>query len=352
MNDERRYQEEVNEAPERPDFFKVMEGNDWMVEASTIPMRRKLAGDLWYEGENAVLFADSNSGKSVLAVQIADAISRGDAVGPLELTAQAQKVLYFDFEMDSPQFYHRYSINGQSPYKWNANLLRVEISEDAEFPHGNFTQFICDQIERVMLYFDAKIGIIDNISYLNDQLDKGKEATPLIKMLKAIKRKHGFSFLILAHMPKRMGSKPITKNDLSGSKQIINLVDSAFAIGDSRKQTDLHYIKQVKSRNAKYAYDKDNVLVCRLIKTENFLGFEFMETDLELNHIEAADPMSRERLIERIKRDIPQGKSARSIAEETGFSHTTVNRLIKNLVESGELKDGRNGTVPDVTHIP
>jgi hypothetical protein len=48
------------------------------------------------------LFADTNVGKSILAVQVADQISRGTYVdGRLKTESDAQKVVYFDFELTS-----------------------------------------------------------------------------------------------------------------------------------------------------------------------------------------------------------------------------------------------------------
>lgn len=349
--EEKKFQEEVNLPNPLEDYFKVRTGTEWMDEAQHIPIRRKLAGELWFEGENAVLFADSNAGKSILAVQIADSIARGVPLDPLDLTAQAQPVVYFDFEMESPQFLARYSIDGQNPYQWCKNFIRVEINEDAQCPKGNFTQFICDAIEYVMQRTGAKVGIIDNISFLNDELEKSKAAAPLIKMLKAVKKKNGFSFLILAHTPKRLCTRPITKNDLSGSKQIMNLIDSAFAIGDSRQEMNLHYIKQIKSRNAKYRYDKDNVLLCRIIKDANFLRFEFLGEALEIDHLESPDPMPKDKIIDIIKRDYPKGRSARSIAERVGYSHTTINRIVADLIREGELQERGSGNLPDVTEF-
>ena len=41
---------------------------------------RALWDSFWYEGELSCLFADSNVGKSILAVQIADRIARTDNV--------------------------------------------------------------------------------------------------------------------------------------------------------------------------------------------------------------------------------------------------------------------------------
>ena len=46
---------------------------------------------LWYEGEICILFADTNVGKSILAVQIGDSISRGKAIRGFEIEAKRQK---------------------------------------------------------------------------------------------------------------------------------------------------------------------------------------------------------------------------------------------------------------------
>lgn len=72
-----------------------------------------LFGSLWYEGEVACLFADSNVGKSILAVQI------GQAVAELE-----RKVLYYDFEMQDDMVGQRYMSDGGEPYAFHKNLLR------------------------------------------------------------------------------------------------------------------------------------------------------------------------------------------------------------------------------------
>ena len=137
-------------------------------------------------------------------------------------------------------------------------------------------------------------------------------------------------------------------NDLSGSKQIMNLVDSAFAIGDSKQENGLHYIKQVKSRNARYQFDKDNVLVCRIVKEDNFLKFVIRGTALELDHLESAEPMNREKLYDLIKREYPKGKSARSIADQAGYSHTTINKIVAELIRNGQLKERGNGNLTEM----
>lgn len=51
-----------------------------------------------------------------------------------------------------------------------------------------------------------------------------------MKQLKTLKNKYDLSLLILAHTPKRDLSKQLTRNDLQGSKMLINFCDSCFAI--------------------------------------------------------------------------------------------------------------------------
>ena len=159
-----------------------------MERARSKPIQKKLVGDLWYENEATVMFAETNAGKSIFAVQIADSISRGVGIGPLEFTSEAQPVVYFDFELNDRQFSIRYTIDGQNPYVWDDNFIRVELDPDAEYPMGNYCLYVCDQIETVMLEVNARAAIIDNITYLNDELEKSKAALPLMKQLKVIKQ--------------------------------------------------------------------------------------------------------------------------------------------------------------------
>ena len=249
-----KYQEEVlDESIQKP--FVMRRANEWIDLAKNCPVQERLFGDLWFENEIAVLFAETNAGKSILAVQIADSISSGIPIEPFGLSAKAQIVVYFDFELSDKQFEARYSIEGKEHYMFDSKLIRVEINPDAEVPCGDYTQYICEAIEACITEVRAKVAIIDNITYLNDELEKAKDALPLMKMLKAIKKKHNLSFLILAHTPKRDKSRPLSKNDLQGSKMIINFVDSAFVIGESALGKDMRYIKHLKARNTSRMYD-------------------------------------------------------------------------------------------------
>ena len=66
--------------PESVGMMTIKTANLTILEASQQPAPRALWKSFWYEGELSCLFADSNVGKSILAVQIADRIARTDIV--------------------------------------------------------------------------------------------------------------------------------------------------------------------------------------------------------------------------------------------------------------------------------
>src|SRR3978361_1214440 len=92
------------------ELFTIRTANTWLQEASKRPVPKMLFGKFWYETELCILFADSNLGKSILAVQIANAISNGESIGPFTCDAETQPVLYCDFELTDKQFEARYSV--------------------------------------------------------------------------------------------------------------------------------------------------------------------------------------------------------------------------------------------------
>lgn len=335
--------------------FISKSANEWMNQAKIKPIQKRLFGDLWFENELAILFAETNAGKSILAVQIADSITTGTAIWPFQLDAQRQRVVYFDFELSEKQFEKRYSVNGVDHYVFDENLIRVENNPYADYPDGDYASFICDSIEECILHFNAKVAIIDNITYLNDELEKSKDALPLMKLLKNIKLKHNLSILILAHTPKRDLSRPLNKNDLQGSKMIMNFIDSAFVIGESAKDKSMRYIKHLKARNSCLVYCSENVLSCRIVMDFNFLKFIFMEECKESEHLVEKVRMEQEKLIETTKDLHSKGYGSRFIADVVGVSHSTINRLIRELKSKGEIvpmESGTFGSNADCSSVP
>ncbi|MEO8853520.1 MAG: AAA family ATPase [Ginsengibacter sp.] len=329
-NDAEETLQEINEAKESKGLFTVKTAARWIEQAKKRPIPKMLFGEFWHEGEICILFADTNLGKSILSVQIGNSISKLEMIPGFKLESEKQSILYFDFELSDKQFENRYSIKFENHYCFDGNFIRVEINPDADIPDGSsFEDYLNHSLDRSIKETGAKILIIDNLTYLKNETEKAKDALPLMKHLKALKSKYGLSILALAHTPKRDLSKPITRNDLQGSKMLINFCDSSFAIGESSTDKNLRYLKQIKARNTEIIYDAENVCVCQISKPENFLQFEFINFGTEREHLKQFTEKDRESLIEKSKELSQKGFSQRQISGELNISLGAVNKYLK-----------------------
>jgi predicted ATP-dependent serine protease len=300
-------------------LFAIKPMNNFIEDAKHRPIPNKLFHEFWYENEVCILFADTNLGKSLLAMQIANDLS------------QKMKVLYFDFELSDKQLEKRYSNEFTNHFTFNENLIRAEISTDSDFnEETEYEKYLLEQIEKSIISANAKVVIIDNISYLATETEKQKTALPLMKMLNRLKKQNNISILVLAHTPKRDNSKPIGKNDLAGSKSLINFCDSSFAIGESIKDSSIRYLKHIKVRFTEKCYDENNVCVYEITKAnENFLQFEFIGYSTEQEHLKIVTAKDKENIIAKVKELNTTGMSQRLIAKELQISLGTVNKYLK-----------------------
>ncbi|HMJ46812.1 MAG TPA: AAA family ATPase [Ferruginibacter sp.] len=302
-------------------LFKVKTSNQWLLDASSRPVPKALYQSLWFEDEICVLFAETNLGKSILAVQIG-----------VEIAAN-QKIIYFDFELTDKQFERRYSEDFTNHYTFPENFLRAEIDpEEVEYAIAGFKtmeDYLINSIERVVIETGAKVLIIDNLTYLRTETEKAKDALPLMKQIKALKNKYWLSILCLAHTPKRDLSKSITQNDLAGSKMLMNFCDSSFAIGSSTQDKATRYIKQIKVRNSEFLFDSENVAIYQIEKPFNFVHFSSKGFSSEREHLKQMTEQDRENIIRKVKELSVQGLSQREIAANLYISVGSVNNYLK-----------------------
>lgn len=311
--------------------FVTKPANQWIEEAKSRPIPNMLFGELWYEGEVCILYADTNTGKSILGVQIADSISKGRSIYNFKLEVQPQKVVYLDFELSDKQFEKRYSNHYRDHYIFSENFHRAEINTELELPKNFKTveEYLIYSISPIIEIEKPKVLIIDNITYLGTDNEKAKDALMLMKELKAIGKKCNVSILVLAHTPKIDLSKPITKNDLAGSKMLMNFCDSAFAIGISKEGTSIRYLKQIKQRNTECVYHANNIALFEIKLDYNFLKFDFIGFDEEANHlIQSITKDKNLRNLEIIELH-QQGLSNVEIADRLGISEGTVRYQLK-----------------------
>lgn len=293
--------------------------NQWIAEASHRETPKELFYELWYEGEMTILFATSGAGKSLLACQIGNNLSTTGTV------------LYLDCELSDKQFQVRYTDAEGNLFAFNEKFIRMELNTEAERPDKmNEEEFLMSGIEQAVASTGAKILIVDNITYLRSDTEKSKDALPLMKALKQLKKKYNLSLLILAHTPKRDMTKPLTENDLFGSVMQKNFADAMFAIGVSTTDSTLRYVKQIKERSTEKIYGEDNVIVYQVERVGAFLGFVFLQYGKESDYLKQVTEPSKMELEETIYRLHEQGKSYREIAGEVHVSKSKVERLIKN----------------------
>lgn len=317
---------------ENLNLFKIMPVNKYLEQAKLRPIPKMLFSEFWYENEICFLFADTNLGKSLLSVQIGNSISRGQNIPGFKMEAQRQRVLYYDFELSDKQFQIRYSDKDQNLYSFDNFFLRAEMNPYSEIPPSfqDFESYLIQSIEQNIIEQKTKVIIIDNITYLKNETEKAKNALPLMKELKRLKEKYQLSILVLAHSPKRDQTKPLSRNDLAGSKMLMNFCDSSFAIGESIKDNNLRYLKQIKARNTENLYNSENVCLCRIEKLDKFLGFHFFDFDSEYEHLRTISKKDKEELeknIIELKQTEPN-LSLRQIAKKYNTSHQTVKRTL------------------------
>lgn len=305
--------------PLKVGMFTIKSFNQTLIDAAKDKEPAKLFDEFWFEGETCSLFADSNVGKSILAVQIARNISSN------------QKVLYFDFELNEYHFKRRYSDDETGElYKFPPNLFRVSLNYMMDaYSAEELPDQIMYNIEKSVKETGATIIIIDNLTWIAYNSRSAKMASELMKRLTAIKVQYGLSMLILAHTPKRNMSKPITQNDMGGSRMLMNFLDSAFAIGCSAKDPAIRYIKQVKVRYAEMKYGEDNVWLCVIEKIRSFLLFRKIGNGMESEHLKRRKNEDKQAVIAKIKSMRSAGATLREIADELGMTIPTVDRWSK-----------------------
>jgi hypothetical protein len=320
------------------EFLTIKSANEWMDEAKSKPIPKMIFGPFWYEEELCILFADTNQGKSLLAVQIIDSVTKGLSTLGLEMELKASRVIYFDLELTSKQFEMRYAQYDRERdvlfdhFDFSELFLRAEINpngfdEDIE----EYESFLFKEIENQAAKSGAKILVIDNLSCVISDNEKARNTTPFLIRLNNLKKIHGWSILLIAHTPKRNLFAPISRNDIQGSKSFINLIDSCFAVGESQKDPSIKYLKQIKVRYGAFQFPAENVLVCKIGKDTNFSSFKYLERGKESDHLKQLNPIDKAQIKTRAFELKNEGYTNVKIAEELGVSEGAVRKWLKRV---------------------
>ena len=310
--------------------------NQYIEEVKNLSIPNQLFGNFWYEGEVCILFSSTGRGKSILAVQIADSISRGKSIFNFENSLEPTRIAYLDIELYGKLVEHRYSDNFSHHYQFSENFFRLDINPSAIDENTSLADQVLIDIVRISKEHSIKIFIIDNITALITDFEKSRNAVKLMKQLYNLKKDRGLSFLVLAHTPKIDSTKEITSDHLAGSKVLMNLCDSAFAIGQSITNESVRYLKQIKARYGPIEYGTNNVIKCFIEKAaDNMLKITYDCTAKEILFLSTyrdSDKQARAEMIVKLKDE--KEMTFENIGKELGMSKGAANKIYHKTIKN------------------
>lgn len=313
-------------------LFKFEDPND-VIKSSSIVPSKSLLGELWQEGELAILFGPTNVGKSILAVEIADAIASGGSVlaGKLKSEVGPTNVLYIDLEMNATKFKKRFDGREFSP-----NFRRV-VRDRSQYSSKTLRSKAIPEIKELLKVSQAKVIIIDNLSFIQADNTKANDAADIINDFLDLRDSERVSILLLSHTTKFPRGISIEYTNLAGSAFMSHGLDSLFAVNKAADKT--FYIKQLKQRDGAEVYGADNVIHCYIDLTESGLRVKEIGTIEEWKILDRSSEDKSERN-EKIIKDYKSGAgSIRDLAERYELSKSTIGEIIKGALPSEDDPD-------------
>ncbi len=279
-----------------------------------------LFDEFWRGGELALLFGPSGSGKSVLAVQVADALARGRPLDGFQMPRGRRRVLYVDLEHSDTQFGIRYSHstpNMRSPkaYKFAENLYRDRPPPDDD---------IVDWVRAEVLENRFQVVVVDALSAIRRTHDGTRETLAMMRRLKPLRDELGISILVLtdSEPPRRSGR--VGEYGLGRSRILCGVADSVFALAKDEDARDEWRLVHTRSRSASIFWDVETGPLGSVTRLAGgLLGFRFdgrFTPDMD---------DEKRRLIRRVRSMHVGGATYRAIADELGMSKTQAARLLK-----------------------
>lgn len=313
--------------------FISKSGRQLIEDAKKELMPKKLIGDFIYENEQAILFASTNLGKSILATQMAIAVSSGENLDLgngliLENEVGAVPTLFFDFELSDRQFLKRV---GDFKLPESLFISKVERGKILEGNPKKIFKQLKDEAERV----EAKFIIVDNISKIGNKLEESDNAISFMSALWELARFENYTILIISHTPKINRKEPISSDSISGSSKIGALADSIIGINEfvSEKEGQV-YIKQIKTRNDVIKYGKNKVICTNIVQDRSGLvKHEMFTLSTERKALSENRGAQTESLNEKMHAFVAYRfyGTYNKTSIETGISTSTLNQRVQSL---------------------
>jgi KaiC/GvpD/RAD55 family RecA-like ATPase len=345
----------TNVAKVNEDDTTVLRANDCIVAAGRERPKAQLFDEFWGEGELALLFGAAGTGKSLLAVQIADALARGTPMHGFVMPRGRRKVLYIDLSLSDAQFRARYRSRdtpvhmrppgerffsnaeaasvgtGVSPlrstrrFRFPKNLYRGRPKREAD---------LLEWLQAAVKANNFRAVIVDDLTAVKCTYEGIRETLALMRGLKRLCEENGISILVLsdALVPKDGWA---SEHDLQRSRVLCTVADGVFCIGRMRRPDGGRRIYQTRSRASGLYWTDSNAPVAEIKRLESGrLGFEFDE------RFEPKLDEETRRLIVRVYELRAKGETFRSIAADLDISKSYAHELFQKwspAVERGTI---------------
>lgn len=293
---------------------RLRKANEIIMSVKHLKPPDKLFDEFWREGELAMLFGPRATGKSILAVQIAEAIARGRGIDGFEMTEKRHKVLYVDLKLSERQFGMRYA----------SDRKQYKLSENLYHDRPPLNKPLCEWLRSAISENGFRVVVIDDLSAVRMTSDGTRETLKLMRELKQLKDELDVSVLVLAGSQEQRRGELISETHMLRSRVLCDAADSVFAIGVHAGNPQFRYLIQTRSQSAAIKWHVKNGPVCSIRRSEDgFLGMAFDE-----RFVAEVDEETRQ-LICNIKWRRDVGASYREIAEELDIARSTAHRLYK-----------------------
>jgi hypothetical protein len=312
------------EQPVEDDCFEMRPAGEWL-DGAEFSEPKTLLGELWHEGEFSVMFGGTSSGKSLLAVQIAESIARGRALKPFEMTAEAQKVVLLDLGGSASQFARRYTAeaDGAKPvrrYEFSPDLIRVSLKCSVQIAPAKLAAVV----ERT----GAKVLIIDSLAFLQ-KYSLPRETVVVMRELRRLQKRFGLSILVLMNTTRAVYRRGIIAADIPCASVVTSFADNIFAVGRSGSRSDVRYLKHIKSGVDDTTYGAAHVPYFAVMRVGgNFPSFLHNGFASEAAVRAGDDDRWEWQRVRDIQRLANEKKTIRAIANELSISRTTAHRLL------------------------
>ncbi len=344
-------QESKQEKPQvnKKGLLSLLKSTDDLMQEEDI---KWVVKDLFAKKLVSVIFSEPGVGKTVLAMDIAEKLTKGEAIFNQYKVEKPMKVLYF--QGDFPNTIMRNRLQ-QMFHKPDDSFFKIVNRYDAE-ANGFSIDLTNEQgqenLKTILEEYKPDFVIFDTfISFFDGDENKQKDVKEPIDFLRKLTSNYDCSILLCHHSRKRGSNekrKGLDQSDLIGSFVTARLCGLMLAIAHNTEKS---------TKEEKY-----NTVLCAKTWFKPIEPFEFVISNNDAQFIQVIytteeitsnaknkTQLAKEKIVSVLSNMPEVGFSAKSLKSIAGCSDRTVNNVFSELLADGVIK--AVGTTKDRTYF-